>query len=55
MEMSGEFEILKTDQGTIFEKEENVEPDLEYLTQLAGKDIIQLKSNTISRGLVPLE
>lgn len=39
----------------MFEKEESVDPDLEYLTQLVGEDIIQLKSNTILRVLVPLE
>jgi hypothetical protein len=55
MEMSGEFSNIKLDQENMFEKEESVEPDPEYLTQLAGKDIIQLKSNTIPRGLVPLE
>ena len=53
--MSGEFESLKINQENIFEKEESAEPDPEYLTQLAGKDIIQLKSNTIPRGLLPLE
>ena len=40
MEMSGEFENLKLDQENMFEKEESAEPDLEYLTQLARKDII---------------
>ena len=39
----------------MLEKEERAEPYLEYVTQLVGKDIIQLKSNTIMRGLVPLE
>ena len=39
----------------MFEKEESAEPVPEYLTQLAGKDIIQLKSNKIPRGMVPLE
>lgn len=41
-----------------FEKEDNTEPipeSLGYLTRLAGKDIIQLKTNTIPKGLVPLE
>ena len=55
MEMSGEFENVKTNQENMFEKEESAEPIPEYLTQLAGKDIIQLKSNTIPRGMVPLE
>lgn len=55
MEMFGEFESVKIDQENMFEKEESVEPTPEYLTQLAGKDIIHLKSNTISRGLVPLD
>ena len=42
----------------MFEKEENADPvpnSLEYLTQLPGKDIIQLKSNTILGVLVPFE
>ena len=46
------------DQKNMFEKENNAEPILEspeYITQLAGKDIIQLKSNTIPKSLVPLE
>ena len=55
MEMSGEFEGLNLNKETMFEEGESAEPDLEYLTQLVGKDIIQLKSNTIPRGLVPLE
>ena len=55
MEMSRDFESLKLDQENMFEKGESVELDPEYLTQLVGKDIIQLKSNTIPRGLVPLE
>ena len=58
MEMSREFENVNIDQENMFEKEENAElvPESpKYLTQLAGKDIIQLKSNTIPRGLVPLE
>ena len=37
------------------EKKESAELELTYLTQLAGKDIIQLKSNSFPRGLVPLE
>ena len=53
MEMSGEFENVKIDQENMFEKEESA--CLKYLTHLAGRDIIQLKSNTIPRGLVPLE
>ena len=32
MGMSVEFESLKLDQENMFEKEESVEPDLEYLT-----------------------
>ena len=55
MEMSREFNNIKLDQENMFEKEESLEPYPEYLTQLAGKDIIQLKSNTIPSGLVPLE
>ena len=38
--MSGEFESLKLDQENMFEKTESAELDPEYLTQLAGKDII---------------
>ena len=55
MEMSGEFESLKLDHENMFEKEESAEPNPEYLIHLVGKNIIQLKSNTIPRGLVPLE
>ena len=55
MEMSGEFENVKLDQENMFEKEESAEPVPKYLTQLARKDIIQLKSNTIPRGMVHLE
>ena len=40
MEMSGEFESLKLDQENMFEKEEIAKLNPEYLTQLAGKDII---------------
>jgi hypothetical protein len=39
----------------MYEDEESVESKPTYLTQLAGKDIIQLKSNSFPRGLVPLE
>ena len=46
---------LKFSLQNLFEKEESVEPDPEYLAQIVGKDIIQLKSNTIPSGLVPLE
>ena len=53
--MSGEFQNVKIDQENMFEKEESVELVPENLTQLARKDIIQLKSNTIPSGLVPLE
>jgi hypothetical protein len=53
--MSGEFEILNIDQENMNDKKESVEPEPTYLTQLAGKDIIQLKSNSSPRGLVPLE
>ena len=35
--------------------EESAEPEPTYLTQLVGKDIIQLKSNSFPRGLVLLE
>ena len=40
MEMSGEFGNIKLDQENMFEEGESVEPNPEYLTQLAGKDII---------------
>lgn len=55
MEMSREFENVKIDQENMFEKEESVELVPKYLMQLARKHIIQLKSNTIPRGVVPLE
>ena len=55
MEMSSEFKNIKLDQENMFEEGESAKPNPKYLTQLAGKDIIQLKSNTIPRGLVPLE
>ena len=53
--MSGEFENIKIDQENMYNKGESAEPEPTYLTQLAGKDIIQLKSNSFPRGLVPLE
>ena len=56
--MSEEFENLSAYQMNMFEKDDNAEsiPDSHgYLTQLAGKEIIQLKNNTIPKGLVPLE
>lgn len=53
--MSGEFENLTIDQNNMNEDESSVEPKPAYLTQLAGKDIIQLKNNSFPRGLVPLE
>jgi hypothetical protein len=58
MQMSEEFDNLSVDEVNMFEKDGNTEPILEshgYLTQLAKKEIIQLKSNTIPKGLVPLE
>ena len=55
LQMSGEFENLKIDQENMNDKKENIETEPTYLTQLAGKDIIQLKSNSFPRGLVPLE
>ena len=55
MEMSREFNNITLDQENMFEERESAKPNPEYLAQLAGKDIIQLKSNTIPRGLVPLE
>ena len=42
--MSGEFEGLKIDQENMNDKGES-----------AGKDIIQLKNNTLPKGSVPLE
>ena len=53
--MSHEFGNLKIDQENMSEKGESAEPAPTYLTQLVGKDIIQLKSNSFPRGLVPLE
>ena len=53
--MSSGFENLNIDQENMNEKGESAEPKPTYLTQLAGKYIIQLKSNSFPRGLVPLE
>ena len=53
--MFGELENVKINQENMFEREESAEPILEYLTQLPGKYIIQLKGNTFPRALVPLE
>lgn len=53
--MSGEFEGLKIGQENMNDKGESAEQEPTYLTQLAGKDIIQLKNNTLPKGLVPLE
>ena len=55
LKMSSEFDNLKIDQDNMNKDEESVELEPTYLTQLAGKDIIQLKSNSFPRGLVPLE
>ena len=55
LQMSGEFENLTIDQNNMNEDESSVGPEPTYLTQLVGKDIIQLKSNSFPRGLVPLE
>ena len=40
LQMSGEFKNLKIDQDNMNEDENSVEPELAYLTQLAGKYII---------------
>ena len=53
--MTSEFENLKIDQENMYNKRESAKSEPTYLTQLAGKDIIQLKSNSFPRGLVPLE
>ena len=58
MEMSQEFDNLNMDQINMFGKDDHIDPtpnSFGYLTQLAGKEIIQLKNNTIPKGLVPLE
>ena len=58
MEMFEEFGNVSIDQVNMFEKDDSIEPVAEppeYLTQLAGKDIIQLKNNTIPKNLVPIE
>ena len=52
--MSGELESLKIDQENMNDKKESADLEPTYLTQLVGKDIIQLKSNYFQRGLVPL-
>ena len=51
--MFGEFENLKIDQDNVYDKGESAESKPTYLTQLAGKDIIQLKSNSFPRGWSP--
>lgn len=53
--MSGEFGNLTIDQENMYDKKESAESKPTYLTQLAGEDIIQLKSNSFPRGMVPLE
>jgi hypothetical protein len=58
MEISGEFENLNIDQESMFENESSADPTLHslgYLAQLSRKVIIQLKRNTMPRGMVPLE
>ena len=55
LQMSGEFENLTIDQNNMNEDVSSVELEPTYLTQLTGKDIIQLKSNSFPRGVVPLE
>ena len=55
LQMSSEFENLTIDQNNMNKDENSAEPEPTYLTQLAGKDIIQLKSNSFPTGLVPLE
>ena len=37
------------------DNKESAQPEPTYVTQLASKDIIQLKSNSFPRGLVPME
>ena len=53
--MSGEFKNLTIDQNNMNEDESSAEPEPAYLTQLVGRYIIQLKSNSFPRGMVPLE
>jgi hypothetical protein len=53
--MSSEFENIKIDQENMNDKKESAQPKPTYLTQLVGKDIIQLKSNSFPTVLVPLE
>ena len=58
MEMYKGFDNLNTDQMNMFRKDDDVDSTLVshgYLAQLAGKEIIQLKINTIPKGLAPLE
>ena len=55
VQMSSEIESLKIDQENMNDNKESAKPEPTYLTQLVGKDIIQLKSNFFPRGLVPLE
>lgn len=58
MEMSEEFENLSHDQINMVGKDDNtqsIRSSHEYLTQLVGNEIIQLKRNIVAKGLVPLE
>ena len=55
LQMSREFENSKIDQDNMNEDENSAKSEPAYLTQLTGNDIIQLKSNSFPRGLVPLE
>lgn len=58
MEMFEEFDNLNDDQMNMFGNDENVDSILDphgYLTQLARKEIIQLKRNTNPKGQIPLE
>lgn len=61
-EEEAQVELAFPTDATIKRKEETDRPDTqesdeqkEYLNNLCGKEIIQLKSNAIPRGLVPLE
>ena len=58
LQLKGEFQNLHIDENYDKEGDGSSTPAFEsegYLNTLAGKDILQLKNNSIPRGLVPLE
>jgi len=58
LQLKGEFQNLHIDKASDKKGDNSSAPVFKtegYLNTLAGKDILQLKNNTIPRGLVPLE